>query len=184
MAIIKTRNIGRPNNISGLFGNLNISLNNFNITSAPDLLSRANITDFPVDLNVILRLLGLTLVYQKLENDISGVLDVRNNTITVEACHPEQRQRFTIAHEIAHFCLHQSKEDLFEDKIFFRGVDINSLEYQANEFAGELLMPEDVFYEQIRQGNKSIERLATHFGVSTLAIRVRARNLGLTGHGL
>ncbi len=103
MAIIKTRNIGRPNNISGLFGNLNISLNNFNITSAPDLLSRANITDFPVDLNVILRLLGLTLVYQKLENDISGVLDVRNNTITVEACHPEQRQRFTIAHEIAHF---------------------------------------------------------------------------------
>ena len=93
-------------------------------------------------------------------------------------------QRFTIAHEIAHFCLHQSKEDLFEDKIFFRGVDINSLEYQANEFAGELLMPEDVFYEQIRQGNKSIERLATHFGVSTLAIRVRARNLGLTGHGL
>ncbi len=184
MAIIKTRNISRPNNISGLFGNLNISLNNFNITSAPDLLSRANITDFPVDLNVILRLLGLTLVYQKLENDISGVLDVRNNTITIEARHPEQRQRFTIAHEIAHFCLHQSKEDLFEDKIFFRGADINSLEYQANEFAGELLMPEDVFYEQIRQGNKSIERLATHFGVSTLAIRVRARNLGLTGHGL
>ena len=52
----------------------------------------------------------------------------------------------------AFYGYYDSKEDLFEDKIFFRGVDINSLEYQANEFAGELLMPEELMRFHFGEG--------------------------------
>ena len=45
-------------------------------------------------------------------------------------------------------------------------------------------MPREEFLNQIKQGNKTIEGLAKYFGVSTLAVRVRAKNLNLTGHGL
>lgn len=184
MAIIKTRKMQRPNDILNLFENLDISLNNQNINNAEDLLNRVGITSYPVKLSDILNLLGITLEKKELPNDISGRLDLNTNTITVEKRHPEQRQNFTIAHEIAHFCLHQNEDSQFEDKIFFRGVAVNSTEYQANEFAGELLMPKEEFLNQIKQGNKTIEGLAKYFGVSTLAVRVRAKNLNLTGHGL
>ena len=80
--------------------------------------------------------------------------------------------------------MHQNEENLFEDKVFFRGASTNSMECQANEFAGELLMPENEFFNQLRLGNNTIEGLAKYFGVSTLAVRVRAKNLSLTGHGL
>ena len=183
MAVIKTRNMHRPN-ILGLFSDMEISLNNFNITNAEDLLQRANIIHFPVDLNIITELLGLRIIRESLTDGISGILDIANNSIVVEERHPLQRQNFTIAHEIAHFCLHRNEENRFQDKIFFRGAENNTLEYQANEFAGALLMPEDEFFNQIRSGNKTIEGLARYFGVSTLAVRVRAQNLHLTGHKL
>ena len=72
----------------------------------------------------------------------------------------------------------------FEDTVFFRGADSDTFEFQANLFAGDILMPKDEFLEQIRKGNSKIENLAKYFGVSTLAIRVRAKQLDLQGHGL
>ena len=183
MAFLKNKNMRRPNS-SEILNNLNISFNSLNITTASDLLQRANITTYPVDLNQILKQLGIRLNHRHLENDISGILNVKDQSIVVEQNHPIQRQNFTIAHEIAHFCLHQNEENLFEDKVFFRGASTNSMECQANEFAGELLMPENEFFNQLRLGNNTIEGLAKYFGVSTLAVRVRAKNLSLTGHGL
>ena len=183
MAIIK-KNMQRPDDLSSLFDGIDISMANQNITNASDLLQRVGITTFPVNLGEILAMLVITLRFEELSDDISGILDLNTNIITVEKRHPRQRQAFTIAHEIAHFCLHQNEDSLFEDKIFFRGVDANSIEYQANEFAGDLLMPREEFLNQIRSGNTTIEGLAEHFGVSTLAIRVRAKNLNLSGHGL
>lgn len=184
MAIIKTRQMNRPNNMSNLFEHLEDELANYNISSADDLLRQFNDIQYPINLDCILERLNLKLEKKELPNDISGILDLNSNTITIERRHSEERQHFTIAHEIAHFCLHKNQDSLFEDKIFFRGIDSNSIEYQANNFAGELLMPKAEFLSQIRTGKRNIVDLAKHFGVSTLAIRVRAKNLNLTGHGL
>ncbi len=184
MAIIKTRQMNRPNGSSNLFENLGVELTNYNITSAEDLLNQFDNIQYPLDLNLILNRFNLHLETKELPDDISGILDLNNNTITVEQRHSKERQHFTIAHEIAHFCLHKNQDSLFEDKIFFRGIDSNSIECQANNFAGELLMPKCEFLSQIKKGNKTIVGLAEYFGVSTLAIRVRAKNLNLTGHGL
>lgn len=184
MAIIKTRQMNRPNKSLNLFEHLGNELANYNITSAEDLLSQLENIQYPLDLNLILDKFNLHLETKELPNDISGILDLNNNTITVEQRHSRERQHFTIAHEIAHFCLHKNQDSLFEDKIFFRGIDSNSIEYQANNFAGELLMPKCEFLSQIKNGNNTIVGLAEYFGVSTLAIRVRAKNLNLMGHGL
>ena len=184
MAIIKTKNMNRPNNLSNFFENLDTNLEHQNITSAEDLLKKIKPIKFPINLDMILKHLNLRLEKNELQNDISGILDLNKRVIIVEKRHKQERQNFTIAHEIAHFCLHQNQDSLFEDKIFFRSIDNNSYEYQANNFAGELLMPKEEFMSQIRSGNKSIVGLAEYFGVSTLAVRVRAKNLNLTGHGL
>ena len=48
MAFLKNKNMRRPNS-SEILNNLNISFNSLNITTASDLLQRANITTYPVD---------------------------------------------------------------------------------------------------------------------------------------
>ena len=67
---------------------------------------------------------------------------------------------------------------------FFRGRNQSIEEIQANNFSSKLVMPEKKFREAVTQGKNSIEQLSDLFQVSSLAIRVRAKNLGFTGHGL
>ncbi len=157
------------------------------VTSGDELLKEYSIKDFPFDVaSFATNKLGILIKYDTLDNDISGKLSKEgdNYVITVEERHPENRQRFTIAHELAHYFLHKDLKEKFEDTVFFRGADSDTFEFQANLFAGDILMPKNEFLKQIRNGNSEIENLAKHFGVSTLAIRVRAKQLDLQGHGL
>ena len=89
-----------------------------------------------------------------------------------------------MAHELAHYCLHRHLKIVFEDKVLFRGGESSPEEIEANSFAGEILMPAEQFMRNINSGNNSIQGLADSFEVSSLAIRVRAKQLGLRGHGL
>lgn len=157
------------------------------VTSGEEFLKEYSIKDFPFDVASFARdKLGILIKYDNLDNDISGKLSKEGDDyiITVEKRHPENRQRFTIAHELAHYFLHKDLKEKFEDTVFFRGADSDTFEFQANLFAGDILMPKDEFLRQIRDGNSKIENLAEYFGVSTLAIRVRAKQLDLQGHGL
>lgn len=58
------------------------------------------------------------------------------------------------------------------------------MEWEANQFAGEILMPESDFRRLVRQGITSVDELAESFAVSSLALRIRAKQLGFSGHGL
>ncbi|MDR2251447.1 MAG: ImmA/IrrE family metallo-endopeptidase [Endomicrobium sp.] len=150
------------------------------------LIAGKQITSRPLDVASVAKALNIGIEYKPLDSEISGILRKENDkwTVYVNNKHPETRQRFTIAHEIAHFCLHRYTKTLFEDVMFFRGTSISPEEYEANKFAGEILMPENIFREQIRQGNRKISDLAEFFGVSALALRVRAKALKMEGHGL
>lgn len=186
MAII-TKGLTRPN-IEELFDSDFVNKENYNkkVISGEDFVTQYSIKDFPVDIENFAGKLGIEIRYENLENGISGKLekDGERYIITVEGRHPKNRQRFTIAHEIAHYFLHRNLREKFEDMVFFRGVDKDSAEFQANLFASEILMPQSQFLEQIKTGMNKIEDLAQYFGVSTLAIRVRAKQLNLKGHGL
>ena len=141
----------------------------------------------PLNISGVADKLGIHIEYLPLEDDLSGILkkneDNNTWTISVNEDHHPKRQRYTSAHELAHFCLHRHLKTIFEDKIFFRGGKPNKSELQANEFASAILMPENELMARVSSGVRKVEILAKEFQVSTLALRIRAKNLGISGHG-
>lgn len=165
-----------------------ISAETFTVAQLFDLAKRKGIESSPLDVQALLSALGVELLSVPMKDEISGVLS-RSDTkgvwiVKVNALHHPNRQRFTIAHEIGHYCRHRWQQNEFQDQNFFRNGDSNAMEAEANRFASELLMPEHVFKEKTRLFTGSIEAIAQYFKVSTLAVRVRAKNLGMKGHGL
>ena len=110
--------------------------------------------------------------------NVSGMIKRgQNNTnsyeIYVNGDHHENRRRFTIAHEIAHFILHQEHigTGITEDALYRSGLS-NVIEHQANAFAADILMPWHLIEEQLHTvGN--IERLAKIFQVSKSSMSIR-----------
>jgi Zn-dependent peptidase ImmA (M78 family) len=97
--------------------------------------------------------------------------------IRVRAGMPKTRFRFTVAHEIGHCCLHA---DGFIDRTdsgkTFAIWNDPSEEAEANAFAGELLLPNNLFVPRTRGKSPSIKLLddvAEEFQTSPLATAVQ-----------
>lgn len=136
-----------------------------------------------VDVEEIAKALGLAIIREAMDDDISGFLEKRLSgwVLGVNAYHHPLRQRFTIAHEVAHFVLHRGQQTQFEDQTFARrSSSRNPMEREADAFAAELLMPEDQVRSAIRNGNRSLNDLASEFGVSSLAMKYRLQALKYT----
>ncbi len=88
-------------------------------------------------------LLGLAIEARELE--VSGMLIPAERRILVRADEPDERRRFTIAHELGHWvcqCLEGTAQ-----AVYCRAADLShdvdrKIEREANIFATELLMPE------------------------------------------
>src|SRR4051794_10316854 len=89
-------------------------------TSAEELLRKNRIASAPVDIEKIAKSLRIQIIRQSAEDDLAGFLlrDSDKNTalIGVNENHQPNRQRFTIAHEIGHFCLHNYQGVHFDGK--------------------------------------------------------------------
>ena len=114
----------------------------------------------PIDLKSILECLEIKLKKVNNWNDILGEIEVKNQQtiITInEANHLyPNRERFTIAHEIGHLCRHiapLAKETTFKDteKTLKRNNLWDIKEYEANNFADQFLMPDDLI---VKEGKK------------------------------
>ena len=99
--------------------------------------------------------------------------------ILVGSGKPSSRQRFTLAHELAHYLV-DDLDPLFVDE---RGVRARSLtEMRANAFAAHLLMPEAGVRAAIEGTTDDAERavrVALAFGASVSAAAYQLGNLGL-----
>lgn len=156
------------------------------------LLLEAGVDTVPVPVKQVAAYLGIKIELADLGEDCSGVL-VRNGdraVIGVNKEHHANRQRFSIAHEIAHFVLH--KGDTYVDKgyrVHFRDLESGSgtktEEMDANAFAAALLMPatrvRDFFYQQPFDLTEDdvLAMLAKKFKVSTQAMTYRLMRLRL-----
>ncbi|TQM02671.1 ImmA/IrrE family metallo-endopeptidase [Stenotrophomonas muris] len=152
-----------------------------NIQQVRALLDGAGLGDAPVDVSGAASLLGLQIVYEQMADEMSGYLENRNGqwVVGVNAYHAGVRQRFTIAHEIAHYVLHRKQQGTFRDVIFMRrSSNANSMEREADTFAAQLLMPEDQLIRDIRSGMVNVMMLAARYNVSALAMKYRLQNLG------
>lgn len=97
--------------------------------------------------------------------------------IRVKADIPKRRFRFTVAHEIGHRCLHAGGFIDRADSGRTLGIwNDASEEAEANAFAGELLLPQDLFMPRVRgkaPAIQLIEKIAEEFGTSRLATAVQ-----------
>lgn len=120
------------------------------------------------------------LVMQPLESNISGELICNNGkwSIIINTKHPSTRQRFTMSHELGHYVSHRQKNNKFSDSLFYRKNEKkDSLEYQADKFAAEILMPESFVRSAINRGIINVDELADMFGVSGQAMIYRLKDL-------
>jgi len=138
--------------------------------------------DVPVKVGQIARILGVAVSAATLAPGISG--EIRPDgpgkfMIKVNRHDSPNRQRFTVAHEIAHFLLHRAQIGTgITDDVLYRSSLSDSREAEANRLAADILMPlELVRRKRELAGNLTDEELAGHladvFGVSTVAMQIR-----------
>ncbi|AYM62023.1 ImmA/IrrE family metallo-endopeptidase [Agrobacterium fabrum] len=127
---------------------------------------------------------GVKIISAPLPKGISGEIrpDPDNPdsfTIKVNKNDSARRQRFTVAHELAHYLLHRDQiGGGIEDDVLYRSKLSDSREAQANRLAADLLMPDSLVNEwidkaQILQVEDTVGFLADKFNVSESAMKIR-----------
>lgn len=137
----------------------------------------------PVKVGSLAQDLGLSVLISDLPTGISGKLSREKQgdgqwTIRVNRHEHKNRQRFTIAHEIAHFLLHkdQIKNSLsaeLTDDTFYRSGLPERREWEANKLAAEILMPWSLIRSLTEAGKKTPSELANSLEVSEAAVSIR-----------
>lgn len=137
----------------------------------------------PVKIVALAHDLGLKAYTSKsLGADVSGLIkrDAKKGgssgyAIFVNDTQAKVRQRFTMAHEIAHFILHRSYigDGIVEDALLRAEGFTNSLERQANAMAADILMPRGLISDAQDRGIVEIPALASYFNVSRDAMSFR-----------
>lgn len=158
---------------------------------AEKLLRETGLFEAPVNVRAVAEAAKARVVFEELDDDVSGFL-LRDNgsiTIAINKQHPANRQRFTLAHEIGHLVLHADQGDrLWLDKAYYFRDGSSSKgdqasEVQANEFAAGLLMPEELVKDAVGDtahiSEIEVKRLAKKFEVSERAMTFRLISLGL-----
>jgi Zn-dependent peptidase ImmA (M78 family) len=145
----------------------------------------------PVLVDALARDLGIKVYPTTLPDGIYGKLSrdparggESGYAIYVNSRNAEVRQRFTVAHEIAHFALHRDLMDSeIVDKTMYRSDLSSAYETQANRLAAEVLMPSKLVRFEYSQApvDKHLRAswLALKFKVSSAAMEIRLKSLGL-----
>lgn len=162
------------------------------------LLMSHRIRSAPVPVEQLAKALGVQVHYQPAEESLSGFIlrdhAKRQTVIGVNSTHHVNRKRFTVAHELGHFLLH----DL--DHVHVDRADCGFLvrhrnaasssgdddhEKEANLFAAELLMPVSFLQEDVESlgdidllDDGVLVELGEKYRVSTQALTFRLANLG------
>lgn len=135
----------------------------------------------PVDLSRILALFNMTLKQGDFgRSDISGAYDKKNRSIYIAQSDSYSRKAFTIAHELGHYVLHESKdvETLTRAEALRLGEKKPDIEQEADWFAASLLMPRKML-ERFWAITYDVDRMARLFRVSYSLMDYRLKHLGL-----
>lgn len=144
---------------------------------------QAHQLDLPIKLSSIARALNVELRAATLPVGISGELrpDPASGKFIIRANRHDgaRRQRFTIAHEIAHYLLHRDQigSGITDDVLYRSGLS-DSREAEANRLAADILMPRSLIDESRTEAERLgvadvVGYLADKFEVSEAAMRIR-----------
>ena len=137
--------------------------------------------ELPVPIGAIAKSFDIQIKVATLPTNISGEIkeEQRKVVIKVNRHDVKERQRFTVAHEIAHFLLHREYlKNGITDSVLYRSALSNDLEFQANRLAADIVMPIHLIKEWRNQHSdmpleQQIEKLSIKSEVSSTAIKIR-----------
>lgn len=148
----------------------------------------------PLRIGSMLEALGFSVILDDSFGDgkLSGILaivsekDSLKKIIILNSKDNIGHQRFTIAHELAHYIFDALPNQEYYESYYRTNEETKLCEYRANKFAANLLMPESIFvprYEYVASkiSNRQMVRtiLGLDFGVSPTAIERRTKELRL-----
>lgn len=141
-------------------------------------------SSFPVKVGELANELGLKVTRAPMPPKISGLIQPCADApagfeIRVNKYEMPERQRFTVAHEIAHYLLH--RDDIGSgvvDSIMYRSNLTSRKETEANRLAADIVMPAKIVSRALDQlggqrTDEAVEKLASMFRVSVPAMKVR-----------
>lgn len=165
------------------------------ISRVKDVIRQSEIDSYPVDVIKLAHDHGFKVYEQYLPQNVSGMIMVdddkqidhfdSNKVIVVNKYDYPLRRRFTIAHELAHYFL-QKCESV---KLYAHRDEGNSSpeETDANYFASNLLMPEEMVLQAIQDKKEKVlgslpdsileNMISDEFQVSLSAAKVRLLQL-------
>ncbi|MFC5344867.1 ImmA/IrrE family metallo-endopeptidase [Brevundimonas staleyi] len=134
----------------------------------------------PVRLGDIARAFGISVKASTLPAGISGEIRPSGGAFEIKVNRHDSRgrQRFTVAHELAHFLLHRDQIGSgVSDDALYRSSLSDAREAEANRLAADILMPREsvraAFAESVGSFEERLQFLADHFGVSEAAMAIR-----------
>ncbi|MBC6436778.1 MAG: ImmA/IrrE family metallo-endopeptidase [Rhodobacteraceae bacterium] len=130
--------------------------------------------------------LGMSVKMCRMKMGFSGQIsrdETGGYTIRVDRDEARRRQRFTIAHELAHFLLHRqlidSSTEGIMDNVLYRSGAPERIEYEANRLAADIVMPMDLIRQILQEEfgglvtEETTQILAQRFQVSQAAMEIR-----------
>lgn len=155
--------------------------------AANQLIEEADIDHPPINVERLANQCGALVLKAPFPDALSGlVFPVGDGAVIgINADHHENRQRFTLAHELGHFLLSHHEAGGTAQSSFH--VDLEDTtppgydwrqERAANDFAADLLMPRRLVQRAFDQDPQP-SRLAKAFKVSEIAMGYRLVDLGL-----
>lgn len=139
---------------------------------ATTILEAVHYRSGPVDLKKICSLLRLDLQFSKkttLNPDgvvVLGSANFDRRSIQINLHKDRNRERFTIGHEIGHFCLKHDRylrsetiveQDLFIDLDTENVLNYDRLEFQANAFSSSIVLPTRIFRIAVEVGRQKFD---------------------------
>jgi len=142
-----------------------------------------HLSQYPVKLGALASSLGIKVLRSTLPRGTSGQIGQEDGefVIRVNRHEAKHRQRFTLAHEIAHYLLHRDliiADGGWSENVLLRSGQPAKVEYEANRLASDLIIPSKLLAEATKDyigpvTDEIIEDLARRFGVSTTAMEIK-----------
>lgn len=141
-------------------------------------------SSYPVKVGALAHELGLKVTRTPLPPKISGLIKPSDEAlagfeIRVNKYEVPERQRFTVAHEIAHYLLHRDVIGSgIVDNIMYRSNLTSRKEAEANRLAADIVMPAKCVSRELKRlggvrTDDVVSELAAIFRVSVSAMKIR-----------
>ncbi|MGM0922211.1 MAG: ImmA/IrrE family metallo-endopeptidase [Bacillota bacterium] len=118
---------------------------------------------------------NISILYDDL-GTIDGFLQFHENHYLIHINRETSSKEIVIAHELGHFFLHKHLNSFIFSKCSI--VLESKLEHQANIFATELTLPDELIFSQLPYiQNHTMEQMAAYFNIPLFILEYKIKNL-------